>query len=904
MSGGGNINIITTKTLPPQKRGRQARRHNEQELLAQISGARLCSVVAPPGYGKTNILALGYRHLNALGYQVAWLSLDSQDNEFYRFLSYFLVALQQASGIRREWRDLLLETQLGDPGDHLLSSLIDELSDLDAEVYLILDDFHHINDRQINAFICRLIAYAPSSFHLIIGSRRRLEMNFYRDIQNDQYVEIGHSQLQLSLSDTQRFFTDCCDLRLPPEDIERWHRETEGWVFPLKLASISMKQRPGQGIDDMFQGDRSISEYLSDEVLDGMSKPFSSFMMAIAVPDIFSVASASYIAGVNDADELLKKMFKQNLFIERLSTDEEWYQLHPFFRSYLEARLRRESPGQWTKLHRKAREWFEQNGMPNYAIKHAIDSGDSQLLGELLEKSCYDLLINSQYMELMGWARILSDDDIMKRPKLCFAVAFNSILVHQFSEGRQLLASLVDSASVRRKLGEFSNGLPVLLGMDAAFRDDVDDAMQHCLTWYGSLNSGVATPPLLLITGCNVLSYGHLLNGNFGEALDVHFHWKDMSTEDFPAFGLVYASCLEGMINLHRGDIAGSERGFAKARDVAEGRLGFFSIYTAFSTAFQAEIRYQKADARFLLEEVFPCLNTISQIGMVDSLLHAYPAVAAVLYAEGRQVEAGEVLDRAESVARLCDWPRLTLACLRQRLRFSILAHSSVDRQMIMSRVEKIEKLSQTRGLNISGLYFLYMIKAENLSAVGRYKEAISIIEDLRKSLKERGFSYLLFLSGVNLAFLYAASGDNDKMSSALMAECIDYASSEKLVQAFVDASYLCPGYWKRFRASLVVTEHDQFLLLLDKLLLPSFASNQTDHRKESGQRLEEFNLSERELEVLELIGQGLTNKHIARSLNIAHETVKWHIKNIFGKLEVNSRVNAVQKSRQFSLIS
>lgn len=905
MPGSRNIQIITTKTLPPQKRGKQVSRHNEQELLNQVTEARLCSVVAPPGYGKTNILSRSFRHLNSLGCLVAWLSLDAQDNEFYRFLSYMLASLQQAKGIQREWRDLLLETQAGDQGDHLLSILIDELSDLDSELYLVLDDFHHIRERQVHAFISRLISYAPSNFHLIIGSRRRLEVNFYRDIQTDQYAEIGPNQLQLNIADTQHFFSDCCDLELAPADVERWHRETEGWVFPLKLAGISMKQQPGQAFKEMFQKDRSIAEYLSDEVLEGMPKPFADFMMAISVLDIFCVQSAAYVAGVNNVEELLEQILAQNLFIERLSNGDEWYQLHPFFRSFLESRLQRESPGQLTRLHRKAREWFEQNGMPGYAIKHAIDAGDGKLLGELLEKSCYDLLIEGQYMELVGWARLLSDDDIVRRPKLCFAVAFDNILMHQFVEGRQLISSLVDSPALRRKLGEFSNGLPVLLGMDAAFRDDAFAATQHCQPWYDSLGASHETPALLLITGCNVLSYSHLLEGDFAEALDVHLSWKALPDAGFPAFGLTYAHCLEGLAYLHCGDIAGSERGFAKAREVAEARLGVFSIYTAFSTAFQAEIRYQQGDIRFLLEEVFPCLETISQIGLVDSLIHAYPTVAGALYAQGRLVEAGEVLDRAEAVARLCDWPRLTLACLHQRLRFAIEDRSSVDRQMVASRVEKIEKLSHERPLNISGQYYLVLIKAENLAAFGRCEEAIALVEALHSELKEGGFHYLSFLAGVRLAYFYAAQG-KQALAFAMLDKCLNFASSAKLVQVFVEASYIFPGLLRDYRESPSSDAYQELLELIQSHPGSPTASGMRSELTTSAkqQPAAEFNLSERELEILELVGQGLTNKHIARALGIGHETVKWHIKNIFGKLEVNSRVAAVQKSRRFSLIA
>ena len=902
MPGRKNCKIITAKTLPPQKRGKQVSRHNEDELLKQICDARLCCVVAPPGYGKTNILSRSFRHLNNLGYLVAWVSFDAQDNQFYRFLSYVLASLQQVSALKREWRDLLLDTHPEDQGDHLLSSLIEELSDSDNDLYLILDDFHHIQDRQINAFLKRLMDYAPYNFHLIIGSRQRLDVSFYRSVQYGSYVEIGSSQLQLNLTDTQNFFTDCCDMELSPAEVERWHRDTEGWVFPLKLASISIKQRPGFALGDLLQKDRGISEYLSDEILDGMSKPFANFLMAIAVPDIFSVDACGYIAGVATPHEFLEQVQSQNLFIERLSSDGEWFQLHPFFRSYLEARLAKESPGLLISLHRKSREWFEQNNMPSYAIKHAIDAGESKLLADLLEKSCYDLLLNGQYMELVGWAQLLGDEDIRSRPKLCFAVAFNYILMHQFKEGRHLIESLTDSVKLRRQLAEFSDGLPILLGLDAAFRDDVNAAMSYCQGWLKTVDSPGQTLPLLLITGCNIISYCMLYEGRFAEALDVQVSWKAVPESDVPAFGIAYANCLEGLVKLHAGEVDVADRAFIRAGKVAVEKLGEFSIYSSFGAAFLAEIRYQQGDFRFLLEEVLPSLDNISKIGLVDSLIHTFPLVASALHFKGRYVEANEILDRAESLARLCEWPRLALACMHQKLRYAIENRASVDRQLINSKVEKIDADASNR-LNISAQYYLVLIKAESCAAISQFDDAIDLVLSLHRLLIDEGFVYLAFLCNVRLAFFYDVSGDQVRAFDTLR-ECFDFAASAKLTQPFIDASYISQCLLKAYGNSAIAETHLEMLTTINSQISSQAKMKDSPRETKSVRSLEvDLNVSEREMEVLELLGQGLTNKLIARSLSIGQETVKWHIKNIFGKLEVNSRVNAVQKGRRLGLI-
>ncbi|MGJ8686242.1 MAG: LuxR C-terminal-related transcriptional regulator [Spongiibacteraceae bacterium] len=894
------IQIINTKVLPPQKRGKQLARHNEQQLLQLINDARLCSVVAPPGYGKTNVLSRSFRHLSSLGHVVAWLSLDPQDNHFYRFLSYMLASFKQANLIH-EATGVLLEAQSEDQGDHVLASLIDLLSDSDSDFYFLLDDFHYINDRQVNNFVRRLIAYAPSNFHLVIGSRQRLEGGFYRDVPQGQYVEIARSQLQLSLADTQYFFKECCELDLAPAVVERWHRDAEGWVFPLKLASISMRQRPGFASLEALHSEVSISEYLSDELIEGMPKPLANFLLAISVPDIFCLDSCAYIAGVNAPAEFIAQMQSQHLFIERLSGEGEWYQLHAFFRSYLQTRLKQQSPGLFLRLHRKSREWFEKHNMPGHAIRHCIEVGDNAELATLLEASCYDLLVSGQYMELVQWSRLLSEDDIRTRPKLSFALAFVHILMNQFADGQRLLATLNENSKARLQLGEFSDGLPVLQALERIFQDDVEGALACSEAWVNSVSSSSNAPGVLLVTACNIVTYCHLHRGDFAAALKVQVAWKALPQTEVPAFGVIYSHCLEALVYMHAGDIAAAEQGLAKAAEVASAKLGQFSVYTSFAPAFQAELYYQRGDMRFLLEQVLPCLDNIGQIGIIDSMIYAIPTTASALYSEGRFAEANELLDKTEATAQANQWPRLSLACLQQRLRHAVEVRSTIDRQLVQAKLEEIDAARESLALSPLGLFHLELIKAESRAVSGQYAEAAAIAEAMVIALEGKGFIYRAFLLRVRLAFFYAAAGKS-QLASDTLGQCLDFAAPLQFVQVFLDSTYIYPDLWSEHRRGAANVDHRQFV---DDLLGRLRSSQASKSGQAQSVRAElEISLSDRERETLELLGQGLTNKHIARSLGIGQETVKWHIKNIFGKFEVNTRVNAVQKARRLGYIS
>lgn len=900
MPGRKKVQIINTKVLPPQKRGKQLARHNEQQLLQLINDARLCSVVAPPGYGKTNVLSRSFRHLSSLGHVVAWLSLDPQDNHFYRFLSYMLASFKQANLIH-EAAGFLLEAQSEDQGDHVLASLIDLLSDCDSDFYFILDDFHYINDRQVNNFVRRLIAYAPSNFHLVIGSRQRLEVGFYRDVPQGQYVEIARSQLQLSLADTQYFFKECCDLDLAPAVVERWHRDAEGWVFPLKLASISMRQRPDFASLETLHSDVSIAEYLSDELLEGMAKPLANFLLAISVPDIFCLESCAYIAGVNSPGDFVAQMQSQHLFIERLSGDGEWYQLHAFFRSYLQARLKQQSPGLFLRLHRKSREWFEKHNMPGHAIRHCIEVGDNTELAALLEASCYDLLIGGQYMELVQWSRLLSDDDICARPRLSFALTFVRLLMNQLSDGQKLLATLNESSKTRLQLGEFSDGLPVLLALDKVFQDDVEAALAHSQAWVKGISSSSNAPGLLLVTACNIVTYCHLHQGDFAAALKVQLAWKALPEADVPAFGVTYSHCLEALVYLHAGDVSAAERGLSKAGEIASAKLGQFSVYTSFTPAFQAELYYQRGEMRLLLEQVLPCLDNICQIGIIDSMIYAIPSTAAALFSEGRYGEANELLDRTEATAQANKWPRLSLACLQQRLRHAVEVRSTIDRQLVQAKIDEIEVARAGLGLSPLGLFHLELVRAESRAVSGQHSEAVAIAEAMVIALEDRGFVYRAFLLRVRLAFFYAAAGKGKLASDTLM-RCIEFAAPEKLLQVFLDSTYIYPALWSEYSSDGLTAEQQEFVNVLRGRLGDSLATKSTPQKQLRAEL--NISLSDREQEILELLGQGLTNKHIARSLGIGQETVKWHIKNIFGKFEVNTRVNAVQKARRLGCIA
>ena len=240
---------------------------------------------------------------------------------------------------------------------------------------------------------------------------------------------------------------------------------------------------------------------------------------------------------------------------------------------------------------------------------------------------------------------------------------------------------------------------------------------------------------------------------------------------------------------------------------------------------------------------------------------------------------------------------------MHQKLRYAIENRASVDRQLINSKVEKIEIGAASR-LSISAQFYLVLIKAESCAAIGQSREAIDIVKPFHMLLIEKGFVYLAFLCHVRLAFFYHANGDEAEAITVLR-ECLDFAISSKLTQAFVDASYICPGLLKTYGNATDVESHVEMLLAINSRISSQGKLKDSPYEAKPLGNVEiDLNVSEREREILELLGQGLTNKLIARSLSIGQETVKWHIKNIFGKLEVNSRVTAVQKGRRLGLIA
>jgi LuxR family maltose regulon positive regulatory protein len=371
--------LLSTKLLIPPARANLVARPRLIDRLGEglRPGRRLTLVSAPPGFGKT---ALIREWVAATERRVAWLSIDEGDNDAARFLRYVGAALSQAH--ERIGQTSSASSPPASPHE-LLTALINELAEANAELLLVLDDYHLISEFAVHDLVAFLLANQPLSFHVVIGTREDPPLPLARLRARDQVTEIRERALRFTPEEAAAFLNQTMNLDLSPSAIASLTARTEGWITGLQLAGLALRQLTAQkgpstqdlhlqsAADDFvaaFAGDdRYIVDYLMAEVLDREPEPVRSFLRQTSILDRLSAPLCDALTGGDDSQAMLEHLEGANLFLVPLDNRREWYRYHVLFAEVLRLTL---TVQERIELHKRATTWFAAHGFDELAMRH------------------------------------------------------------------------------------------------------------------------------------------------------------------------------------------------------------------------------------------------------------------------------------------------------------------------------------------------------------------------------------------------------------------------------------------------------------------------------------------------------------------------------------------------------
>jgi LuxR family maltose regulon positive regulatory protein len=909
--------ILATKLYVPPPQPRVVLRPRLIEHLNEGLHRRLILVSAPAGFGKTTLLG---EWLAGCGRPAAWLSLDEGDSDPARFLSYLLAALQTIAPNVGEGMLRVLQSPQPPPTESILTNLLNEIAAVEVDLVLVLDDYHAIDSRAVDDALAFLLEHLPPRMHLVIATREDPDLHLARFRGRGQLAELRAADLRFNSSEAAGFLNRVMGLNLSAEDLAALETRTEGWIAGLQLAALSMRGREDvSGFVRAFAGDnRYIVDYLVEEVLQRQPEHIRSFLLQTSILERLRGPLCDAVTGQEDGNARLEALERGNFFIVPLDDKRQWYRYHHLFAEVLYAHLMQEQPDRASTLHRRASEWYEHNGSVADAIRHALAAEDFERAADLVELAVPVMRRSRQEATLLSWLKALPDELFRCRPVLNVHYAGTLLQSGEFVgvEDRLRDASRwLDTTAVTRERPDEPAAEMVVMHEEAFRRLPGSIAMYR---------AGIA-----------------LARGNVPETVTYARRVLDLAPED-DHFQRGAAAALLGLASWTSGDLEAAHRSYADGMahlqqagyisDAVGGSMTSADIRVAQGRLREAMRTYEHA-LRLAAEHGDPVMRGTADmyVGMAEvhrerndleaatqHLLRSeeqgehtgFPqyryrwrvAMARILEAQGDLNGALDLLDEAERLYVSDFHPDVRpIAALRARIwiaqgrlgeALDWAGEQGLSAHDDLGYVREFEHVTLTRVL-------LARYKIDR--ADGSMLEAMGLLERLLQAAEAGGRMGSVIEILVLQALAYKAQGERPSALVPLKS-ALTLAEPEGYVRVFVDEGRPMAQLLSEAAAHGIMPDYTGRLLAAFEAEEQKSADESHVAPAPPAQSLIEP-LSQRELEVLRLIARGLSNREISERLFLALITVKGHNRNIFRKLQVRRRTEAVALARELGLL-
>jgi LuxR family maltose regulon positive regulatory protein len=897
--------------------GREHQRHGFARKLTLIS--------APAGFGKTTLVSEWTQNLiqESPRVSISWLSLDSGDNDPSRFLIYLITALQVldehiGGAVLRTLaspeaavfaQGAQIEMLLTDVINQV-TGLSDSLTDDGSFLVLVIDDYHVVTAQPVHAAVEFLLEHLPDNLHVVIATRSDPTFRMARLVGCGQVLELRQADLRFDATEATAFLQQVTGLELEATDITALNSRTEGWIAGLQMAAISMQGRGENHASEFVQAftasNRYILDYLVEEVLGQRPAGTREFLLQTSVLDRLSGPLCSAVIEPSDSRSehldcqlILEQLEHANLFINPLDHERRWYRYHRLFADLLRKRLGQEHPDLVPTLHRRASEWCEHNGHISAAIEHALSAGDVERAADLTEASVERVFLAGEYVTLLTRVQALPIWAMRRRPRLS---AYAGIAC--FMAGRPLtefapLIGVLDNDSVEELPAE----LLVLRSLLLTFGGDLQKSIELCRR---ALEHLPAEEEILRGFAVRNLGAIYRLNGDVGATISAFQEALRLGQKTHDPIGA--SAALNYIAEMHavQGQLHASKVLYEKALDMAVNGKGRRLPVAVKVLVGLADLYRQWND----LEQGTKCAQEaidLSRSWMETWAIGAHVHLGRIRHALGDSAGAREAMSQAERLAveyDATDLDDLAVAAFQARL---CVAQGNTDAAKVWAEERALDVKSIVREMRQGGSsrapYALRESEGITLARMyisqHRAEDAMAVLQALESAAERLGRTGVLIEILVLQALASSLNGDTNRALEALE-RAVSLGAPERYVRVFADEGTQLVPLLRRLVARGTAPRYVGQLLHACSGSASSEEGSSTATK--AAQALVEP-LSEREMDVLRLLNTHLTSTHMADELFIAVSTVRSHIKNIYGKLDVHSREEAVHFAQELGLI-
>lgn len=855
--------------------------------------------MAPAGFGKSTLVAQWVDTLPDAhqGVSAAWLSIDPMMDSGRSFRTCLVRAMQRALGPQAESLDEVLGSETIGNGA-VLERLVAAINRVDGPLVLVIDDLQLLHSPEALAFLQALVDNAPPRLHLILISRSEPPLHLAALRVRGEMQRVNDKALRFSLDETADFLALGHGIQLEAQALHSLHDRTEGWIAALQLAGLSMRENGDwPGFIKGFSGaSGDIATYLAQDVLNRLPLDMLDFLCRTAVLEWFDLELANAISGLEDASAMIRRIEEANLFLIPLTPERSAFRYHHLFSDLL--RSLPESRALASELARRAAANLAARGLEIDAVHYALAAGDTGRAAELVETCCMTAIQLGHITRLRAWLECLPPEVHAQRPKLLLAQAW--VYFH--------------SSSPRRALHCVRTARDLLRKLEGAIPSDVFSALwaEMQVLGVGAISASdrsaraqrmalALLPELphklhfLRGTLCNILGFCEYSLGNLGPGRLAASWGRTAHEQAGSIFGVAYSDLILGLVEKSAGNLILARDHFAGAARMARESLGMGSYAEAMAAVFQAELDYEGNDLPEAARRLAIYGSEMESYGLVVHEMTVRLSAARLMAARGETAQAIAMLARAESSGARKHYRRLVASALNDHVRL-LLQSGQVDlARGVLSANGVHDDSAETHGAPSIAHEMEQLALARVLIAEGAPAAAHARLEKIVARLRFSGrLRRLVQVQAVNAIAAFEA-GDRIAALNAI-SEAMEMAFRQEARRSLLDEGPALARTLEWARERIPAWSRDValsgFVTALLKQLAPDTASDARRNRVAPAAPTDL--LSAKESEVAQALRSGASNREIAQQLSISLDTTKWHLKNIYSKLSVTNRTQAV----------